>query len=175
MTPQAKPDPFALDARTDYRALEANRNTLGGWDLQFTHGPRAGQYFEPVVEIVKVARYVPDPKNKRVKSKGNELLITLKGKHGELPKKWIVRPDTKKSIAKALRSTVIQDWPGRKITIYFDPSIMFGRERTGGIRAKAAPGQAPEELTPEPLDNEPDEQALERIEAGMRSAFGEDE
>ena len=168
-------DLLAPEARTDYRALETNRNTLGSWDLQYQTGPRAGAHFEPVVRIVSVARWVPDPKNKRVKPKGNELLITLEGKHGVLPKKWIVRPDTKKSIAKAVRSTVVQDWVGKQIQIFFDPSIRFGTEKTGGIRAKAAPGQAPAELTEEPLDNEPDERALAAIEEGMRQAFGEED
>ena len=74
-----------------------------------------------------------------------------------------------------VRSTVVQDWVGKQIQIFFDPSIRFGTEKTGGIRAKAAPGQAPAELTEEPLDNEPDERALAAIEEGMRQAFGEED
>jgi hypothetical protein len=180
-----KPDPLAADARTDYRALEANRATLGSWDLQFQFGKRAGQYFEAPVRIVNVAKYAPweapglsasEQKRLRKMSKGNELLLTLEGKNGVLPKKWICRPDTKKSIANAVRpkSFVVQNWIGKTIVIYFDPSIKFGREVTGGIRAKAASGQQ-EELVSETLDNEPDPEALARIEAGMRDAFGEEE
>jgi hypothetical protein len=176
-------DPLAPEARTDYRALEQNRTTLGPWDLQFQTGPRAGQYFEAHVRIVHVARYAPweapglsAPEQRRLKkmSKGNELLLTLEGKRGILPKKWICRPDTKKSIARAVRpqSFVVQNWLGKMIVIYFDPEIRFGREKTGGIRAKAVPGQEPQELTSEPLDNEPDEAALAAIERGMRDALG---
>lgn len=167
------PDPFADDARTDYRALEPNRTTLGQWDLRYTNGPKAGQFFEPSVEIVKVAKWVPDPKlAKLVRPKGNELLITLKGKHGVLPKKWIVRPKTKRSIAEAIDSYIIQDWPGKTILIYVDPSITFGRDRVGGIRAKRAPGFAP--LTEETLNNAVDEELADRIDEAVR-VFGEDE
>ncbi len=35
------PDLLAPTARTDYRALEPGRTTLGQWDLQYTTGPRA--------------------------------------------------------------------------------------------------------------------------------------
>ena len=176
---QATPDLLAPTSRTDYRALEPGRTTLGSWDLQYTHGPRAGQYFDPVVEIVTVARYVPDPKNKRVKSKGNELLLTLRGKHGVLPKKWIVRPDTKKSIATALAiggvpCRVVQDWPGKSIQIYYDPRIKFGTEVTGGIRARRPPG-APCDLTEEPLDAPVDEEKAAQIDEAVRQCFGEEE
>jgi hypothetical protein len=175
---------MAEDARTDYRALEQNRKTLGSWDLQFQFGKRAGQYFESPVRIVRVARYAPwdepglsasEQRRLRKMSKGNELLLTLEGKNGVLPKRWICRPDTKKSIANAVRprSFVVQNWVGKTIVIYFDPTIKFGREVTGGIRAKVAPGQD-EELTSESLDSEPDERALAAIEEGMRSAFGEE-
>jgi hypothetical protein len=168
----ASPDLLAPEARTDYRALETNRTTLGQWDLQYTTGPRAGQYFEPVVKILAVARYVP-PKHMAKSSKGNELLLTLEGRKGVLPKKWIVRPTVKKQIAQAVGSYVVQDWPGRMIAIYFDPKVRFGREVTGGLRAKAAPGH--ELPTAEPLDNPVDDEAAARIDAAVKACFDEEE
>jgi hypothetical protein len=106
-------------------------------------------------------------------SKGNELLLTLEGRKGVLPKKWIVRPTVKKQIAQAVGSYVVQDWPGRMIAIYFDPKVRFGREVTGGLRAKAAPGH--ELPTAEPLDNPVDDEAAARIDAAVRACFDEEE
>jgi hypothetical protein len=180
----AKPTPDLLgpDARTDYRALEANRTTLGQWDLLISTGPRAGQYFEPVVKILAVERYAPwerpglsgsEQNRLRKMAKGNELLLTLEGRHGVLPKKWIVRPTVKRQIAQAVHSFVVQDWPGKSIAIYFDPTVRFGREVTGGLRAKRAPGHEP--LTPEPLDNPVDEEVAARIDAAVQAAFGEED
>jgi hypothetical protein len=182
----ASPDLLAPEARTDYRALEANRTTLGQWDLQYTTGPRAGQYFEPTVTIVNVARYAPweapglsvyDQNRLRSMSKGNELLLTLEGRKGVLPKRWIIRPTVKRQIAQALGSFVVQDWPGKQITIYFDPEVRFGKgkkaPKVGGLRAKAAPGH--ELPTAEPLDNPVDDEAAARIDAAVKACFDEEE
>lgn len=166
------PDLLAPTARTDYRALEPGRTTLGQWDLQYTTGPRAGAYFEPAVTIVAVERYVP-PAHLAKTSKGNELLLTLEGRKGVLPKKWIVRPTVKRQIAKAVGSFVVQDWPGKMIVIYVDPKVRFGREVTGGLRAKAAPGHEP--ATSESLDNPVDEEVAARIDAAVAACFSEEE
>jgi hypothetical protein len=168
--PRRAPDPLDPACRTDYRALEANRSTLGSWDLQYTSGPRAGQYFEPVVEIVAVERYKAPS---HIRTKGNELLLTLKGKHGVLPKRWIVRPDTKRSIAKSGAGYIVQGWIGKSIQIYYDPTIKFGREVTGGLRARRPPGSAP--LTEEPLDMPVDDAKAAQIDAAVAACFGEDD
>ena len=165
------PDPLGDQCRTDYRALEPNRTTLGQWDLQYTHGPKSGQYFEPVVKILNVQRYVPE--RPRTSDKPNKLLITLAGSKGELPKKWVVGPDTKRSIAEAVGSFVIQDWWDKSIALRVDPSIRFGTKRVGGIRAKRAPGQAP--LTDEHLDAPVDEEKAAEMDEAAAAVFGDEE
>ena len=99
--------------------------------------------------------------------------MTLEGRKGVLPKKWIVRPTVKRQIAKAVGSFVVQDWPGKMIVIYVDPKVRFGREVTGGLRAKAAPGHEP--ATSESLDNPVDEEVAARIDAAVAACFSEEE
>ena len=171
MSPAAAPDPLGEECRTDYRALEPNRTTLGQWDLQYTHGPKRGAYFEPVVRILNVQRYVPERPRKG--DRPNKLLITLAGSKGPMAKKWVVGPDTKRSIAEAVGSFVVQDWWDKPVQLYVDPSIRFGTKRVGGIRARRAPGQAP--LTDEELDAPVDEAKAAELDAVAADVFGEED
>lgn len=41
-----------------------------------------------------------------------------------------------KNLALALKSNYIEDWVGKQIEIYYDPSIKFGRDTVGGVRIK---------------------------------------
>ena len=50
-------------------------------------------------------------------------------------KPWIVSKDKLKPI-KNKYGVDADKWIGKKITLYFDPSIRFGKEITGGVRAE---------------------------------------
>jgi len=39
-----------------------------------------------------------------------------------------------KNIESATGTPYIEDWVGKKIEIYYDPNVMFGREKVGGVR-----------------------------------------
>lgn len=41
------------------------------------------------------------------------------------------------------------DWKGKPICVYFDPSVMYGTERTGGIRLRAVTGRARPAASPD--------------------------
>lgn len=47
-----------------------------------------------------------------------------------------------KAIAK-LYGKQVEGWTGKQITLYFDPSVKFGRERVGGVRVSAPTRKKP--------------------------------
>lgn len=67
----------------------------------------------------------------------------------ESPKPFIVKSTNGQIIAQFLNSEEMNDWRGRQIVLFHDPTIQFGGRVMGGIRARApkiktapAPGQA---------------------------------
>ena len=77
-----------------------------------------------------------------IKAYDVEVIRTQKGeiKKGVLHfeekiKPWIVSKD-KLTPIKNKYGIETDKWIGKKITLYFDPSIRFGREVTGGVRAE---------------------------------------
>jgi hypothetical protein len=54
-------------------------------------------------------------------------------------------------IAKFLGSEQTDDWIGKKIILYDDPSIMFKGEIKGGIRVRAFKGTQPDTTVKEPF------------------------
>ncbi len=41
-----------------------------------------------------------------------------------------------KLIVSALKSSFVQDWIGQKIELWYNPEVMWGREKVGGVRVK---------------------------------------
>lgn len=46
------------------------------------------------------------------------------------------------------------DWAGKKIKIWFDPNVMFGPKRTGGVRVRTPPIKAVPKPTPPPIEED---------------------
>ena len=61
-----------------------------------------------------------------------EVVAHLKG--GVLP--FILNKTNMKTIQKLYGSPYIEDWGGRAIQVYFDPTVKFGRETVGGLRIR---------------------------------------
>ena len=147
-----------------YKSMLDNEH-LGQWDLG---GNR------PTVVIESVQPYFPR-KRKKVKREdgtfGDEpikkLLIRFVGKR----KAWISGPATQQVIAK-IHGRNIGDWIGKKITLYVDNSVMFGRENTGGVRVINVAPTGP--ATEDPLDRDIDREVAERIEAAREFAGDDD-
>ena len=144
--------------RTHYKRLLENEH-LGQWDLQKDDG----SYLRATVVIERVTGYLPP--RRRMKDgkpeRHNKLLISFAGKR----KRWIAGPVSQQAIA-ALYGSFIQDWIGKKITLYFDPSVTMGRKKVGGIRVANVPPS--EEPTADPLDREVDAD----LRALQNEAFG---
>lgn len=157
--------------KTHYKKLLPDTSEhLGQWDLQRPDGT----YAEPVVEIESVSPYRPrvlrkvkQPDGTYAEEKVKRLAIAFVGKR----KRWLAGTVSHEAL-KAMFGPYIEDWVGRRITLYFDPSVMFGRTRTGGIRVRPTPPGANEEPTSDPLDRPVDEDAVDRIEEA-RSEFTE--
>lgn len=64
------------------------------------------------------------------------------------PKKWVTCLTTCICV-EAMFGEDPKGWVGRGITLYWDDSIMFGRERKGGVRVIGAPGIRPQTVTVE--------------------------
>ena len=78
-----------------------------------------------------------------IKAYGVEIIRTEKGEEikkgvlhfNESIKPWIVSKNKLTPIKNKYGSET-DEWIGKKITLYFDPSIKFGGEVTGGVRAE---------------------------------------
>jgi len=124
-------------SRTHYRKLLENEY-LGQWDLIDADGnPREATLVIESVEVFK-----PEVKQRKKMADGtykdarnNKLRIvfgpTAKGK----PKPWLAGP-VSQQVIRNLYGPYIEDWVGKRITIYCDPSVTFGKTTVGGVRVK---------------------------------------
>ena len=51
-------------------------------------------------------------------------------------KPMILNTVNSKTLTRLFRTPYLEDWAGRKITLYADPTIKYGNEVTGGIRVR---------------------------------------
>lgn len=51
-------------------------------------------------------------------------------------KPLILNKTNMKTIQKIYKTPYIEDWKGRKIQIYYDPTVKFGRDTVGGLRIR---------------------------------------
>lgn len=99
-----------------------NPNYFGGW------------CFEPGKDMVltidcAVQEPVSDEKGK------TELCMVIRWREpGAKP--LICNKTNAKTIEKLVESPYIEDWPGHRLQLYFDPNVRFGRERVGGVRIR---------------------------------------
>jgi hypothetical protein len=157
---------MAATTRTHYKRL-IESEFLGQWDLTKTDG----SMIRPTVEIESVAPYVPPVRRKKkvkyVDEKGftreayedernKRLRIRFVGKK----KEWLAGPVSQKVI-EGMFGPIIEDWIGKKITLYVDTEVMMGRKKTGGVRCMNRAASGP--VTEDALDNVPDPAVAERI------------
>lgn len=62
----------------------------------------------------------------------NERVISFE----EIPQKLICNTTNAKRIEKLFESPFVEDWVGKKIALYFDKNVKFGKEIVGGIRVR---------------------------------------
>jgi hypothetical protein len=74
----------------------------------------------------------------------NEKVTNPSGKSDELPilhfteiKPLVLSAKINfRNIESALKTGFVEDWIGKRIEIYYDPNVKFGREKVGGVRVK---------------------------------------
>ena len=59
-------------------------------------------------------------------------------------KPMVLNQTNGKLIAHVLKSDETDDWKGKQITLWNDPTVSFGSEMTGGIRVQVTPQAAPQ-------------------------------
>jgi hypothetical protein len=155
-------------SRTHYKSL-INTTFLGQWDLTDS---KTGKTFEPTVEIAEVRPYVaPRARRKRMPDgswkdiKEHKLDIAFKGKK----KHWLANAGGRDTIA-AMYGNFIEDWIGKRITIYVDASVTFGSKKTGGIRVRPMVPGSNVPTTLEPMDEPVDEAKAEELDAALEWA-----
>jgi hypothetical protein len=123
---------------------------LGQWNFVMRPDGSSGQ---ATLEIAKVERFVP-PRQK-AGEKNKKVEISFAGQ----AKPWICGPVSQKVII-GMYGPYIEDWIGKKITLYVDAAVMFGADRVGGIRVRPTIPKGPrtERALDEPAD--PERQAI---------------
>ena len=137
-------NPIVPNKLVSFRELLENEY-LGGWDLR---DPKTGQFRDYTVTIASVELFRPKQR------KRGERVRRFVIKFVEAEKPWLAGPASGE-ILKGLYGAP-SNWPGKKIAIYFDQNVTFGREQVGGIRPRGSvPSGAPvEELVSQPVDAE---------------------
>lgn len=151
--------------RTHFKEL-LDTNFLGQWS--FKRDPATGRRRKYVLEIEHVSRYKPprprtkrcpdcskDPKCKTCGGKGRvvepnkRILVQFKG----VPKPWLAGPTSQEVLA-AMFGPTVQDWYGRKITLYVDETVKMAGVIVGGVRCESKPadGKAVDVPPDEPVD-----------------------
>lgn len=106
--------------KTHWKSL-TNPNYLGGYSIP------EGQDIIVTIDFVRREEVVGAGGKK-------EFEVVAHLKDGVLP--FILNKTNMKTIQKLYKSPYIEDWNGRAIQIYFDPTIKFGREVVGGLRVR---------------------------------------
>lgn len=105
------------------------------------------------------------PRQKKKNEKTNRYVIRFVGKR----KAWLSGPATQQVIA-SMYGPYLERWVGKKIALYVDPNVTFGRDKTGGIRVRPTIPGGP--ATTDPLDNPVDEEGAAAREAAAEETLG---
>lgn len=54
----------------------------------------------------------------------------------ELEKGLCLNQVNASAVSEVVGSKEIESWPGKRVTLYVDPNVMFGGKRVGGIRVR---------------------------------------
>ena len=150
--------------KTDYRSLK-DGEWLGQWDLEGRG--------DAVVAIDRVEKYKPARVRTKkvdgveVEERNKRVAVYFVGKR----KGWLAGPVSQKVIA-GMYGRYVEDWIGKRITLYVDPTVTFGRETTGGIRVRPTPPKLGTPTTGRTLDQPVDEKKVEQLERAREQATG---
>ena len=132
-----------------YKSL-LDKPYLGGFSL------------EPEEELILT---IKSYKQEEVKNKGSQAKKCLVLYFKEREKGMIINVSNGETIGGIAKSMNVDKWIGQKITLYFEPSVMFGGKRIGGLRVRST---APT-TNKLPLDESRMPKLVEAIKAGNYS------
>ncbi len=135
-------NPILPNSLTSFRELLENEY-IGGWDLK-----RDGVFADFTLTIASVEKFTP-----RQRKRG-ERVRRFVVRFAEAEKPWLAGPASGE-IIKGLYGPP-SEWPGKKITLYYDESIRFGTKKVGGVRPRPVlpRGAAVSEMVSQPVDAE---------------------
>jgi hypothetical protein len=146
---------------THYKSL-IDTEYLGQWDLP------PGR--DVVVLIAKVERWTPEvprskklPDGTRIDEPNKRVKLSFQGKK----KTWLCGPVSQQTIA-AMYGPHIEQWIGKPVALYVDPTVKMGRTTTGGLRVRPQVPHA--KATEDPMDRPVDVEAQARIAQGRIEA-----
>lgn len=118
---------------------------LGGWDLI---DPNSGKYRDFTLTIASVDRYEPE------RRKRGERVRRFVVSFVEAERSWLCGPASATQIEAMYGGP--KNWPGKRVTLYFDESVQFGGKAVGGIRPRPIIPRirADTELVSQPVDQE---------------------
>ncbi len=141
---------------THYKQL-IDTNFLGQWNLP------PGRDVVVVIESVKP--YKPErqqqkkmPDGSYVTEPNKRLEIKFRGKQ----KAWLAGPVSQKTIA-GIYGPYVESWIGKPITIFCDPDVVFGKQKTGGVRVRPTPPKIGTKATEDALDRPVDPAKAQQI------------
>ena len=141
---------------THYKTL-VESDWLGQWD--FPTGREA------VVVIESVKPYTPEKRQKKKMPDGSykdepnkRVAIAFRGKK----KAWLAGPVSQKAIA-GMFGPYLENWIGKAITLYVDTDVMFGKQKTGGVRVRPTPPKIGTKATEDALDRPVDPAKAQQI------------
>ena len=84
-------------------------------------------------DLIAIIDRVVNEKVQSVNGKSEEKMVVY---FSDGNKPLVLNKTNAKIIQKIYNSPYIEDWKGRAIQIYYDPTIRFGREKVGGLRVR---------------------------------------
>ena len=86
------------------------------------------------------------------------MAIAFRGKK----KAWLAGPVSQKAIA-GMFGPYLENWIGKAITLYVDTDVMFGKQKTGGVRVRPTPPKIGTKATEDALDRPVDPAKAQQI------------
>jgi len=107
-----------------YRQIALSADYLG--EADFVHGDGYREFTLTIAGISQEEVQLPGRTEKEYK-----VVISFQG-----AKKRLIINKTNAARIKSHHGPWTKNWPGKQVTLYFDPSVRFGKQVVGGVRVK---------------------------------------
>lgn len=120
----------------DYR-LAYPKEYLGQPHLRVLAPQRSGHEIHVTIKRVEMPVLTMAKPGMRPRKRRNMVLhfAELEGRTDGIPGKWICGITSARVIG-MLHGDAPRGWPGKRITLYCDPDVTYGKDKTGGLRVR---------------------------------------